>query len=78
MRRVKEETHLRQFLIELRRPIIQPTVINADNTGATALAKDPVQPKRSRYIDFQYHYTREKVADNSVIFQLHANGTNDG
>ena len=33
-----------------------------------ALANDLVQHKRSRHIDFQYHYAREKVADNSVIF----------
>ena len=49
---VKEAIYLRQFLNELRRPIIQPTVINADNTDAIALAKDPVQHKRSRHIDF--------------------------
>lgn len=65
---VKEAIYLRQFLNELPRAIIQPTVINADNTGVMALANDLVQHKRSRHVDFQYHYAREKVADNSVIF----------
>jgi hypothetical protein len=74
---VKEAIYPSQFLNELLRPVIQPTVINTDNTGATALAKDPIQHKRSRHIDFQYHYTREKVVNCSVIFQLHADGTND-
>lgn len=59
----KEAIYLRQFLNELRRPIIQPTVINADNTGAMALENDLGQHKRSRHIDFPYHYAIEKVAD---------------
>ena len=49
---VKEAIYLRQFLNELRRPIIQPTIINTDSTGAIALAKDPVQHKRSRHNRF--------------------------
>jgi len=63
---VKEAVYLRQFLSELQQPISVPTSIFADNMGAIALAKNPVQHSRSRHIDFQYHYTREKVEDGTV------------
>ena len=46
-----------------------PTVINADNTGAIALAQNPTQSIRTRHIDFQYHYTREKIADGSTTIE---------
>lgn len=63
---VKEAHYLRQFLTEIGRDQIGPTIIEADNTGAIALAKNPVQHSRSRHIDFQYHYTREKIEDGTV------------
>jgi hypothetical protein len=34
-------------------------VVNVDNQGAVALAKNPVFHDRSKHIDIQYHYTRE-------------------
>jgi hypothetical protein len=46
--------------------MIGPTTIFADNKSAIALAKNPVYHGRSRHIDIQYHYTREKVNDNTI------------
>ena len=51
------------------RPLHAPTTIYADNTGAIALAQNPTQSIRSRHIDFQYHYTREKVADSTIALE---------
>ena len=64
----KEAAYLRQFFSELGRPIQDATIINADNMGAITMAKNPVHQGRSRHIDFQYHYTRDKVADGTVTF----------
>jgi hypothetical protein len=38
-----------------------PMVVNVDNQGSTALAKDPVFHDRSKHIDTQYHFTRDLV-----------------
>jgi len=42
-------------------------MINGDNQSAIELANNLVYRGRSRHIDFQYHYTREKVNDNTVV-----------
>jgi hypothetical protein len=44
-------------------------VIFGDNQGAIALAKNPQFHGRSKHIDTQWHYVREKVADNTVELQ---------
>jgi hypothetical protein len=62
----KEAVWLRLLLRELAYPMIGPTTIFADNKSAIALAKNPVYHGRSRHIDIQYHYTREKVNDNTI------------
>jgi len=33
-------------------------MVNVDNQGAIALAKNPVFHNRSKHIDIQYHYTK--------------------
>ena len=35
--------------------------INADNQGAIALSKDPKYYSRTKHIDVQWHFVREKV-----------------
>jgi len=62
----KEAVYLRQFLQELGYHSEKPTIIHADNTGAIALAKNTVNHARTRHIEFQYHYTREKEADGAI------------
>ena len=44
-------------------------IIHCDNQGAVALAKDPQAHARSKHIDIQWHYQREKVDDGSVILK---------
>ena len=41
-------------------------VVNADNQGSIALAKNPVFHDRSEYIDIQYHYTRELIKEGRI------------
>ena len=48
---------------ELGDPALGPIQVLCDNTGAVALSRDPVHPKRTKHIDVKFHYIREKVAD---------------
>jgi hypothetical protein len=65
----KEAVWLRKLLRELGREQLQATVIFGDNQGAIALAKNPQFHGRSKHIDTQWHYVREKVADDTVELQ---------
>ncbi len=42
------------------------TVIYADNQGAIALARNPIQHGKSKHIATQWHFTREAVANGQV------------
>ena len=44
-------------------------IIHCDNQGAIALAKNPQAHARSKHIDIQWHYQREKIEDKSVEFR---------
>ena len=54
------------FLQNLGVPLHGPMVVNADNQGSIALAKNPIFHDRSRHIDIQYHYTRELVRQERI------------
>jgi hypothetical protein len=45
-----------------------PTLIHGDSTSAITMAQGLTQP-RTRHIEFQYHFTREKVIDGSIVFE---------
>lgn len=65
----KEAVWLRNLLRELGHEQLQATVIFGDNQGAIALAKNPQFHGRSKHIDTQWHYVREKIGDNTVELQ---------
>ena len=44
----------------------QATIIYCDNQGAIALAKNPQFHARTKHIDIQHHFVREKVAEGKV------------
>lgn len=72
----KEAVWLQSFINEIERPIstlvatyihsMQAVIINCDNQGTAALAKNPLAHARSKHIDIQWHYQREKIEDGSV------------
>ena len=41
-------------------------ILNVDNQGAIALAKNPVYHQRSKHIDIRYHYIRLEVENKNV------------
>jgi hypothetical protein len=60
-----EATWVHRVLKELGANI-EFVTIYADSTGAIALTKNPAFHNRSKHIDVQYHYTREKVANGEI------------
>lgn len=61
---------LRRLLTELL-GIEEPTatVIWGDNQGAIALTKNPQHHARTKHIDIQQHFVREKLAEGHVDIQ---------
>lgn len=48
---------------------VHAVIIHCDNQGAIALAKNPESHARSKQIDIQWHYQRERIEDGSVEFR---------
>ena len=58
----KECIWLRQLLGGVLHPQKAPTVLFCDNQGAIALTKNPRFHGRTKHIQVQFHFIREKVA----------------
>jgi hypothetical protein len=65
----KEAVWLRAVLKALNFTQSQATPIRIDNRGARALTEDPSFHARSKHIDVQYHYSRERVELGEIIFE---------
>ena len=63
----QEAIWLRRLLTDVGGPLEEPIVINEDNQGAIAMAKNPVGHARTKHIDIRYHFVREGV-QNGAIF----------
>jgi hypothetical protein len=64
----KEAVWLRALLHALGFTQLAPTQISIDNRGALVLTEDPSFHARSKHIDVQYHYTRERVEAGDTTF----------
>ncbi|KAI3508248.1 hypothetical protein L1887_23254 [Cichorium endivia] len=56
-----ETTWLRNLLLELHLPLRQATIIYCDNISTVYLAKNPVQHQRTKHVEIDIHFVREKV-----------------
>ena len=65
----KEALWLCSFLQELHSTPDDPLIINCDNQGAIALAKDNKFHACTKHIDVRYHFIREVVEDGKVAVQ---------
>jgi hypothetical protein len=65
----KEAIWIRRLLAELGRPE-ETVVINVDNQSCVALAKNPEHHARTKHIDIQYHFIREKVEEATVKLEF--------
>ncbi|XP_021760552.1 uncharacterized protein LOC110725373 [Chenopodium quinoa] len=59
---VAESCWLRNLLLELHCPINKATVVYCDNVSAVYLSGNPVQHQRTKHIEMDIHFVREKVA----------------
>jgi hypothetical protein len=65
----KEAIWLRRLLNEIRPETAnepQATIIYCDNQGAIALAKNPQFHARTKHIDIQHHFVREKINEGAI------------
>jgi hypothetical protein len=51
---------LQKLLFELGFPQLSPTTIYSDSKSTIALSANPKFHSRSKHVDTQYHFTREK------------------
>ncbi|KAL9230762.1 hypothetical protein vseg_006073 [Gypsophila vaccaria] len=59
---VAESCWLRNFLLELHCPIRKATVVYCDNISAIYLSGNSVNHQRTKHIELDIHFVREKVA----------------
>ena len=72
----KETLWLHSFLRELCSAPDDPLIINCDNQGAIALAKDNKFHAHTKHIDVRYHFIHEAVEDGKVAVQYILTGDN--
>jgi hypothetical protein len=59
---VAEATWIRQLLSELRSPLRKATLVYCDNISAVYLSSNPVQHQRTKHVEIDLHFVRERVA----------------
>lgn len=59
---VAECCWLRNLLLELQLPLQQSTIVYTDNVSAMYLSGNPVQHQRTKHVEMDIHFVREKVA----------------
>ena len=69
MHAAKEALWLCSFLRELHSTPDDPLILNCNNQGAIALAKDNKFHTRTKHIDVHYHFIHEAVEDGKVTVQ---------
>jgi hypothetical protein len=63
---VAEACWLRQLLQELHAPLSKNTPIYCDNVSAVYLSTNPVQRQRTKHVEIDLHFVRERVAIGDV------------
>lgn len=63
---VAEKTWIQNLLLELHCPISAATIVYCDNVSAVYLSTNPVQHQRTKHIEIDIHFVRERVAVGAV------------
>jgi hypothetical protein len=63
---VAETCWLRQLLHELHTPPSKATLVYCDNVSAVYLSTNPVQHQRTKHVEIDLHFVRDRVAVSSV------------
>jgi hypothetical protein len=59
---VLQKPALRQLLHELHHPLSRNTLVYCDNVSDVYLSTNPVQHQRTKHVEIDVHFIREKVA----------------
>ncbi|WVZ87938.1 hypothetical protein U9M48_034512 [Paspalum notatum var. saurae] len=59
---VAEASWLRQLLAELHSPLAKSTLVYCDNVSAVYLSTNPVQHQRTKHVEIDLHFVRDRVA----------------
>jgi hypothetical protein len=59
---VAEASWLRQLLAELHTPPSRSTLIYYDNISAVYLSTNPIQHQRTKHVEIDLHFVRDRVA----------------
>jgi hypothetical protein len=62
-----ELSWLRMLLKELQVPLLSPPKIWCDNLGAIALASNPIYHGRTKHVEINYHFIREKILHKDIV-----------
>jgi hypothetical protein len=63
---VAEASWLRQLLAELHSPLARSTLVYYDNVSAVYLSTNPVQHQRTKHVEIDLHFVRDRVAIGDV------------
>jgi hypothetical protein len=63
---VAEAAWLRQLLAELHTPPSRSTLIYCDNVSAVYLSTNPIQHQRTKHVEIDLHFVRDRVAMGEV------------
>jgi hypothetical protein len=63
---VAEASWLRQLLHELHSPLQRATLVYCDNVSVVYLSTNPVQHQRTKHVEIDLHFVRERVAAGDV------------
>jgi hypothetical protein len=63
---VAESCWIRNLLLDLQCPIMKATLVYCDNVSAVYLSGNPIQHQRTKHIEMDIHFVREKVAKGQV------------
>ena len=64
---VSEATWLRNLLLEMKIHISRATIVYCDNVSAIYLSSNPVQHQRTKHVEIDIHFVREKVLMGHVM-----------
>lgn len=62
-------TWIHQLLIDLGVTSVLPHVVWCDNQSAIALASNPIFHARTKHVEVDYHFIREKVLSKQIYVQ---------
>jgi hypothetical protein len=63
---VAEACWLRQLLQELHAPLTKSTLVYCDNVSTVYLSTNPIQHQRTKHVEIDLHFVRERVAIGDV------------